>query len=274
MPRRIQMPTPQLTPIERVGRMWLKRDDLYAIAGATGGKARGCHAIMVDASDNGIAGMVTATARSSVQMVVVARMAAKFGCPCRIHTAAAKGTTQSIERAIKAGADVVEHRPGYTSVCIARAIEDAGGLRWLYIPFGMEHVAAVREIAGQVTGIPKGVKRIVVPVGGGVTLAGVLTGLARERLDIPVVGVRVGGDPSKRIDRLGVPLWRSRVKIVNASVDYGTPVEAEIGNVILDPYYEAKCAEVLRPDDLFWIVGHRNAPWDSPAYGSTTETDD
>ena len=121
----------------------------------------------------------------------------------------------------------------------------------------MECREAVEETAGQVVGLPEGIKRIVAPVGSGMSLAGILTGLKRAGLAIPVLGVVVGADPVKRLDRYAPKGWRSMAELVPAGVDYHAAVRAEVGGVILDAHYEAKCARFLKAGDLLWIVGIR-----------------
>jgi hypothetical protein len=121
----------------------------------------------------------------------------------------------------------------------------------------MEHTAAVTQTATQVVNIPDEVERIVVPVGSGMSLAGILHGLAATDRDIPVVGIVVGADPIDRLDQYAPADWRDRCTLIDASVDYETAVDAVIHGIRLDPHYEAKCAENLQPGDLLWIVGCR-----------------
>jgi len=45
--------------------------------------------------------------------------------------------------------------------------------------------------------------------------------------------------------------------MVEPAAGYHHPVEASLGGLALDPYYEAKCVPYLRPGDLFWVVGRR-----------------
>jgi hypothetical protein len=122
----------------------------------------------------------------------------------------------------------------------------------------MECQAAIDQTRAQVQNIPEGVKRIVVPVGSGMSLAGILWGLKDAGLKTQVVGVQVGADPGKRLNRWAPKGWRDMVKIVKSGEDYSRGIDgAEAGGVILDPHYEAKCLPFLKPGDLFWIVGIR-----------------
>ena len=54
---------PEHTPVQQVGQLWLKRDDLYSVAGVAGGKVRSCWALA-----QGARGLVTAGSRASPQV--------------------------------------------------------------------------------------------------------------------------------------------------------------------------------------------------------------
>jgi hypothetical protein len=122
----------------------------------------------------------------------------------------------------------------------------------------MECREAVEQTAGQVPArFPKEVRRIVIPVGSGMSLAGLLQGLSERGLALPVLGVRVGADPSKRLDRYA-PGWRERVELVQSDLDYRQEApETRLGALELDPIYEAKCLPFLKDGDLLWVVGIR-----------------
>jgi 1-aminocyclopropane-1-carboxylate deaminase/D-cysteine desulfhydrase-like pyridoxal-dependent ACC family enzyme len=255
----------QDTPVQELAGVLCKRDDLFEAYGAPGGKARTCLAILMrEAVGGGTA--VTASSRHSPQAIIVAMIAEGLGLGCRVHVPAAKGTAPELELAKAHGAEIVEHRPGYNSVIVKRALEDvANDHRAAHVPFGMECLDAVGQTSMAVANMtwPEGrswadVKRIVVPVGSGMTAAGLLHGLRGRQLDhIPVVGVAVGADPVKRLDGFAPYGWRDQLTLVYADPPYHEAVEASIGGVPLDPIYEAKCMPYLEAGDLFWIVGIR-----------------
>ena len=240
-----------LTPIHLHKGMYLKREDLFAVAGVRGAKARTCWHL-----SQGAKGLVTAGSRQSPQANIVAQIAKTLNIPCHVHTPQGQISAELIDAQV-AGAEIIQHKPGYNSVIIARARADAEKLGWVNIPFGMECKDAVGQTAAQVRGIPKGVKRIVIPVGSGMNLAGLLHGLKTAGLTIPVFGVRVGADPTKRLDQYAPDGWRGMVDIVDCGIDYHKEIEGEINGIILDPVYEAKCLPYLKTGDLFWIIGVR-----------------
>jgi len=69
------------TPVQQVDDYFLKRDDLFEVAGVRGGKARTCWSLA-----QGAVGLVTAGSRSSPQVNIVAHIARDLGIPCRVHT--------------------------------------------------------------------------------------------------------------------------------------------------------------------------------------------
>lgn len=255
----------ELTPTyNHTNDYWVKRDDLYeAPGGAPGGKARTCYALATKAKANGAVGLITAGSRSSPQVNIVAQIGRELGMPVRFHTPLGEPGPE-VEAAIAAGAERVSHKAGYNSVIVARANKDAEQSGWGLIPFGMECEEAVLQTAGQVAsllGLEHEIKRIVIPVGSGMSLCGVLHGLGRYGLKIPVTGVVVGADPTKRLDKF-YPLWRfvRDLELIPAGVSYDTKVTQNLDGFLgpkLDPVYEAKCFKFLRPGDLFWIVGIR-----------------
>jgi len=244
-----------ITPIEYHGGYAVKRDDLFSIGGSRGGKVRSCLALIRRA---GATGVTTAGSRHSPQVNIVATIAAHLGLPCRVHVPAGDMTPELIA-AREAGAEVVQHTPGHNTVIIKRSADDAAERGWLNIPFGMECQHAVDQTAAQVTNLD-GIEgdRLVVPVGSGMTLAGILTGLATHGIDLPVTGIVVGADPEARLDRYAPPNWRTMVDLVRTPMAYGDAYpEPVLDGLPLDPIYEAKCMPYLRSGDILWVVGRR-----------------
>jgi hypothetical protein len=152
------------------------------------------------------------------------------------------------------GAEVVQHKAGYNSVIKKRALDDSLLTGWRLIPFGMECIEAVVQTARQTVNIPPQCNRLVVPVGSGMSFAGILAAAPKH---LPILGVAVGADPMARLQEYTEIFPDPRVTIIKSRYDYSAGVDAHIGSVDLDPIYEAKCVEFLEPGDLFWVVGNR-----------------
>ena len=257
MPQTTSRNPPALTPVELRAGVFVKRDDLYVVNGACGGKARAALAIASHAD-----GLTTAGGRSSAQLGIVARIAASLGIPCRCHTADADGplTPELADAAAQPGAALVPQRPGYTSVLASRARDDAAARPgWRYVPYGLACWATTQATRIQVRNLPfQRISHIVVPLGGGAQAAGILWGLQEACKAIPVVGVQVGASPVKNLDQLAPANWRAMLKVVQTQSKYDAPAkQCRWEGIDLDPYYEAKCVPQLRAGCLFWVVGRR-----------------
>lgn len=241
-----------LTPVEYHDGLWLKRDDLFSVGGVAGGKVRTCLHLA-----QGAIGLVTAGSRSSPQVNIVAHIAQHLGIPARAHTPCGPLLPELLD-AKATGCEIVQETPGHNSVIIARARKDAQVSGWTEIPFGMECPEAVRQTRGQVRNIPSDIDRIYMPVGSGMSLAGVLWGLQDIGLHrMPVTGVVVGANPCARLDRFAPADWRKRVVLLTDPRDYHEAAPATLDGIVLDSFYEGKVVPHLKPGSLFWIVGVR-----------------
>lgn len=245
------------TPVERRDGLYLKRDDLYTVGEVCGGKARTCLALAMLGEQRGSDTLVTASSRHSPQLEIVAAVAAHLGMAARCHVPGAKTETLQVTNARRLGAEVNEHWPGYNSVICARARDDArDDTSATLVPFGMEDAAAVGGAMMQCENLPVDyLRRLVVPVGSGMTLAGLLH--SRRLVDTEIVGVMVGAIPTARLDRWAPPDWRDHVTLVDSGYEYDETVEAEVDGVRLDPVYEAKCLDYVDDGDCLWLVGCR-----------------
>ena len=245
-----------ITPVEQYEDYFVKRDDLFCIAGVRGGKARTCWEL-----SQGANGLVTSGSRQSPQANIVAHIANKLNIPCHVHTPLGKLSPELIS-AQAVGAEIIQHKAGYNNVIIARAREDALKLGWREIPFGMECSEAIHQTEKQVINIPSNINRIIIPVGSGMSLAGLLNELIIYNLEhIHVLGIQVGADPIKRLNKYAPIGWQTQCQIIKSDLDYHTKSEEcyidKNKSVLLDPIYEAKCLPFIQLNDLLWIVGIR-----------------
>lgn len=246
-----------ITPIQKVGDIYVKRDDLYEKYGSWGAKTRACDTLIQDAISKGFTHITTAGSKSSPQINIVAHLCKQYGLEFTAHCP--QGVLgDEVESAKSLGANIIQHRGGYNNVIISKSRNFAKDNNAYDIPFGMESEEAVIQTASQVINIPKDVKRIVIPIGGAMNFCGLLRGLDNNDLDIPVLGVIIGKDPYKTINKYAPFLWQSRCTIVESGYKYHDEIEEYIGDIRLDPVYEAKCKQFLEPNDLMWIVGIRS----------------
>lgn len=251
----------QITPVEKIGGLYFKRDDLFNIGGMSGAKVRACYILGKMAKDNGYKILTTAGAKSSPQINIVATIGKELGLEVVGHTSDSKLQPDMIS-AIEKGARVEQHSYGYTTVLMKRTKDFAEQNNAFIIPYGMESEASINSAKKQLMGIDKEVfkeiKRIVIPVGSGINAIGVVLGLDELGLDIPVLGVQVGASPKTMFDRYLNVNNRKRITLIKAKQKYNSRAEYTIVNgVEVDSYYEGKCIPFLEKGDLFWIVGKK-----------------
>lgn len=252
------------SPVQNIGGIWLKREDLWFRGEAHGSKCK----VGFKLVPQGATAVVGGSHRTSPQAERIALIGKELGLPAHVHTAASAEKSPVIKRCIELGATIHEHRPGYMNVVLKRAEEQAASLEGsVLIPWGMECETYVDEISKQVANLPfndPSFERIVVPLGSGMALSGILRGLdkfmAKDVGKPPILAVSVGSETYKaRLDEYA-PGWDKLVEIKKSSYPFDSMVTESIGPVSLDPQYEAKCVEFMEPGDLLWVVAHRDHP--------------
>ncbi len=246
-----------LTPVQERGGYYFKREDFFVCNGVRGAKVRGCYLLVEKElkKDKEIKGATTAGSRQSPQINILAKVADHFKIKTEAHTP--EGIlSDELQKAKEGGAKIIQHKAGYNNVIIARAREASEKNGYINVPFGMESEEAIENTAKQVENIPDAIKRIVVPVGSGINLAGIIRGKIKFKKKFEILGITVGKNPKKLLDKY-VPEWEDHVELKKSGEDYHTSVEAEIAGITLDPIYEAKCKRFIKKGDLFWIIGIR-----------------
>lgn len=249
----------ELTPVEYYEDegVWLKRDDMFEIYGVRGGKARSAYQVILELLEQGYKTIVTAGSRQSPQCEIVSFICESMGVDCKLFMPFGGDTSVITNIKNNSHTEIIRVRPGYNNIIVARAREYAENRGCGYVPFGMECARNVEVTSDQVRNIPMECSRVVVPVGSGMSFSSIVTGMSKYGIEKPLLGVRVGKDPTKIINEYAFGLDLMDYEIVESSVDYHEPVEAYVGGYNLDPIYEAKCFEFLKRGDLLWVVGHR-----------------
>lgn len=249
----------ELTPVEYYEDegVWLKRDDMFEIYGVRGGKARSAYQVILELLEQGYKTIVTAGSRQSPQCEIVSFICESMGVDCKLFMPFGGDTSVITNIKNNSHTEIIRVRPGYNNIIVARAREYAENRGCGYVPFGMECARNVEVTSEQVRNIPMECSRVVVPVGSGMSFSSIVTGMSKYGIEKPLLGVRVGKDPTKIISEYAFGLDLMDYEIVESSIDYHEPVDAYVGGYNLDPIYEAKCFEFLKRGDLLWVVGHR-----------------
>ena len=257
------MTTNDLTSIEKRGTHYYKHEDELFVNGVCGGKVRVADVLIRRAMAIGINEFVTCGSRDSRQCAVVAKMCEYYGVKSHIFMPSGKETDIVTSIGETNGATIHTTKVGYNSVLIANASKFASDNNFSYIPFGMETQIAIDTNMQQVQNVPKEVKRIVIPCGGGMNMISVIKGLEYYgRYDVKVIGVVVGKKPNKTFDKFlsNTIFEQMHVKWEFVEYPYSYHVKAKktmIDGVELDEMYEAKCIPFLQDGDLLWIVGKK-----------------
>jgi len=256
-----------LTEVQDFGTYWAKREDRFAqfgLDGPTGSKVRQ-YVKMAEAAPG--ATMIVGCSADSAMQVYVAAAGKHYKVPAVVYVPARAVRTSSTRYAADMGAELVEIRPGYLSVVRSRARDRAREIgrvvRW-------DPNAAFRDTVWQCENIPKGVRRVIVPTGSGLTAAAVLAGLCGRRRT-RVVAVAVSGMPSaSAIVATALRFLCPHGKLLSGSPElppldlippgspYGVGKAAVLPDeTLLDPYYAAKALPHVKIGDCLWISGRR-----------------
>ena len=239
-----------LTPIEWVDGYCFKRDDKFIYHNVNGGKVRSALKLCKDVKT----GLTTAGSKKSPQIQIISEIA-KYNHLSFIAFTPGGELTPELLYAQNNGAKIEQLKMGFNNNLIKKAQQKALELNYKYIPFGMDCAEVLDDIADQVQNIPLEVKRIVVVVGSGITLSGILMGLEKYKINKEVVGICIGANPEKRLNRY-VPFWKSKCRLIQSEREYDYEVrENKFCGIELDGIYEAKCIPYIQKGDLFWIIG-------------------
>jgi 1-aminocyclopropane-1-carboxylate deaminase/D-cysteine desulfhydrase-like pyridoxal-dependent ACC family enzyme len=281
-----------LTPVTTVGGLYVKRDDLFrpfSGAGINGGKVRQCLSLVLDTlSQRRIRRILTGCSIRSPQAVIAAVIAKRLGLECRFYCCTSHVDRGRLLQWARAnGAEVILCPSGRSSVLYHRigldACETDLVVRYGMRPTDQSHVF-FGTTADQVRNLPQPLDNLVIPCGSGITLSGVLYGIARQRLRVGRVWA-VGVAPNRErtvaeylgelarqtgVDGRSVPLTYCDMFNEAKGFKYENTYQYELAPKFrLHCRYEAKayrwyCAAKSRlvGQALLWIVGGPIVDWE------------
>lgn len=277
-----------LTPVEKQGSMWFKRDDLYTPfedIPLSGGKVRqaiclvgNSYEYIRDACNGKI---YSGTGLTSPQGIIIARVAKEFGFQSVIFVGNTK--LQSLVKnplvlqalQVQGCSFNYESPQAYEnnlSSLIKRKAEQ--GEKFFHIKFGInlerDPKAILDSVGYQVQNIPDDLDYLIIPCGSCITMAGIIRGLVQyNKHPKKVIGIQIAGmDRTQTLEKiLGDDLMKINFELV-ISKDF--PVYSKYERQYLpsgeklDYLYEAKAyahmnrhmPEVLDANTLFWVVGN------------------
>ena len=268
----------QLTPVVVEAGLHVKRDDLFSIQVSVpirGGKLRQCLLMLEDMA---VSRLVSAASIHSPQPAIVSYVARHLGVPCTILVGG-KQDTVSLTLAYSFGADIVRCPSGRHTVLFAKARELCRAGDFI-VPFGMRPETPYRlfyETCGaQVRNVPAHIRTIVIASGSGATATAVAYGLWKERrAHQRITMINLGPDrrnhvlQTLRVLEPACAKWAERESVLDAlplsqhhQFRYESPVQFQLGKIVLNPLYEAKafswftdCVAFDNSNTLFWVTG-------------------
>lgn len=271
----------ELTPVQEIAGMYMKRDDLYAPFGAgavNGGKLRQCMMLIEAAQqrDPSIAGVATYCSIHSPQGPITAAAAKHYGLPCLVAYGGASKNSIATERmtrlSMSYGASVeIISGSGRHNVLKARAETIAEARHYFVVQYGINlddfGDVLLGAVAEQVQNIPDGLDDLYITCGSGITASGVIIGIERYRKQVRNVHlIATAFDRQEKVKttlrRFGVSrefiyhdLFHTR------GFAYEKRQLLRVGGLKLHPHYEAKTMKYIidhglnTRNALMWIVG-------------------
>lgn len=245
----------QLTPVEKRGDYYFKREDLFTIFDVCGAKARQAYNLIKNSNNDVIC---TAGSKTSPQIQIVSNICYHLNKKCYCFTTCGK-LTPELEIAKKFGANIVtkDKKWLHINVVIHHLQKFCNENNYFEVPFGMQCWEAVKTTALQVKNIPQNVHSILITAGSGINLCGVLWGIKLFKRNIKVKAVSVGIEIKKVLEKYAPENYNEMLTIYKSSLSYERKIYGEINGIKLDPIYESKCLPFLEKGDLFWIIGKR-----------------
>lgn len=277
--------TTGLTPVEKRGSYFFKREDFYAPFGfspANGSKLRQCQLLVKKNWDTARNGIITGTSVISPQSVIASSVAKSLNVPCTVYFGGttpellAKKKYPSLCDSLGASLFVVS-KMAYTSVLSSKAHDYAVENNVFHIKYGFDLMqntdVFLDSVANQAKNIPQEVKNIVITVGSAITLLGLLVGIAKYATHVEkVYGVGCAPDRRKKIqdyadliyfqENIRVPI--EKLVYIDAfnsmkGYKYENTMNEEYYGIVFHPRYEAKAFRWLKnnplDNSLFWITG-------------------
>ena len=282
--------TVDLTPVERIGDYWFKRDDLFAPftdIPVNGGKVRQCSRLLNEAHDRIVkdfnSTVVIGTSISSSMGILAARIAREHGFRCVVFVG---GTNMDsiLERpkkyalqtnVLSVGGELnTDAKLGDYStldVQIAKWTESNGpAFQVKYSQNLVDYPDSILwSIAEQVQNLPDNLDVLLVPCGACITLSGILMGLEKYGKKVgKVIGVQIAGyDRTDDIESYLGPNHFPYVYFPSKDFPYRKLLKIDYNGLELDWVYEAKAfwymenylkATVAGKNVCVWVVGNSN----------------
>jgi hypothetical protein len=270
-----------LTPVEKIGNIWFKREDQFSPDGIhNGSKFRQLIWLFSRAK---FPGVVSGAVTGSPQLPMTAACAKHYGMKCVQFTGAMKGMALAGK---KLGARTKLVNPGYAPLLNKRARDYAARRGWLHIETNITVTTSDADIEAfhrvgseQVRNLPDHMETLIIPAGSRNSAVSVLYGLHRypPKSLKKIIFMHINKNLAKhenemwaRLNACGVGAlpyqFETHDVFANGYTNYEKLMPFSYGPLAMHPRYEGKCwnfitdnPTVFRPymndKTLFWIVG-------------------
>ena len=288
----------ELTPVERIGDYWFKRDDYFMPYGdipINGGKVRQCISLLNEAHDKIVkdfnSTVVIGTSISTSMGIMVAREAREHGFRAIAFVGGTKldlivnnpdkYPLQTNVRVV-GGELNADAKLGYYNILdsqIAKWTATNGPAFQVKYPHNLLDypTSILGSISNQVQNLPDDLDVLIVPSGACITLSAILLGLERFNKRVgKVVGIQISGFDKRGFvnDVIGHELpYDFRI---SKDFKYATPCKRFYNGIELDWLYEGKAFDYMEKymlDEIrgknvcFWLVGN-STPVRTKVFGS------
>lgn len=271
----------ELTPVENIDGLWVKREDLFApfgLGNVNGGKLRQCW-LLVESIKDKYQGTISCCSIHSPQAPISAAVSNHFNLPCEIYYGGTKEESLAkldMPKLVRLHKGEIKIFPsGRHSILYSRARKNSEAENRFIISYGFNIIDYPELILGavsnQVENIPDELDNLIITCGSGITTTGVLIGLKKFNKKVNKI-IMVATAPSRK-KMIEETLEKYNLDIEYEIIDlfhkkgfmYEKKEFAQLGDITLHPNYEAKTynwlsrsnsgVNIHNNKNLFWIVG-------------------
>lgn len=282
-----QLKIDEITPVEYIDGLYLKRDDKYApidFIGVNGTKLRQCACLLIKNFDKISNGVITCCSIHSPQGLIVTSLCKYIGVK---STVLYGGTTEDKlplrnipNKILNIGGNIdIVSKMGRLTVLNSKAKKRASITGEFIVEHGMDLMENIdcflESVANQVSNLPSDLENLVITCGSGISTTGILYGIQRYRKNIKniyLVGVapnreqRIKSNIIELGNKLGVDLKCPEFIYVDLFNTKGFRYEkkelAKHKSVNFHPNYEAKTYNWLKENidyknnkTCLWVIG-------------------
>lgn len=285
----------ELTPVEKIGSLWFKREDYFAplgYGGINGSKLRQC--IYLFSRHLSRAGVISGSSVKSPQISMSAIVAKRYGQHAIEVIGATKVNTamqhENVMIGAAAGARFVINKVAYNPALQRKTLELTNRFPsyWrLEYGISMPKESSSQDFdsfhrlgADQVSNIPEHITDLVIPTGSGNSAISILYGIYTyrprnlKRIYFMLIGPNKMSFVHERLNAINPRILPWLIENVEGNVfdlhgeEYATyqdEVQFEYNGIEFHPTYEAKCMkylteyapELLSDTTCFWIIGSK-----------------